>query len=497
MKSLLATSTDVQVGSVAIRRTDTPQTQREKLARIVLDSMYQFVGLLDIDGRTLQINRAALECAGVAMDDIRGRPFWEARWFQVSREITEQQREFIRRARGGEFIRCDMEVYGQAAGDETIVVDFSLLPVRDEQGQVVFLLAEGRNITAKKKAEAEIARKNAELETLLERIRQLDQLKSDFFANVSHELRTPLALILGPVESLLDSTTNLSEMQQRQLGVIQRSASSLLKHVNDLLDLARLDAQHMELHRTRLDMAALVRDQAEQFHVVAPQHELSYVIATPQSLPAFLDQDKTERILQNLLSNAFKFTPPGGRIRCILETSGRGRCLLSAVGTGLRPWRAPRDASGHLRTVPPGAIGYHPEFRRHWPGPIDRQGIHRAARRRHRRHRGTRWRIAVPGRAAAGAITGRGACQRFPRDHRILVGATHHDRAGRADRTRTCHHARPSTRERPAHPRRGRQPRHAALHLRRPVHRVPGGRGGRRPVRTGGGDRQPAGPAGH
>lgn len=334
MKPLSASSADVQVGSVAISRTDAPQTQREKLARVVLDSMYQFVGLLDAEGRTLEINRAALDGAGVAMADIRGRPFWEARWFQVSREITEQQRDFVRRARGGEFIRCDMEIYGQAAGDETIVVDFSLLPVRDEQGQVVFLLAEGRNITAKKKAEAEIARKNAELETLLERIRQLDQLKSDFFANVSHELRTPLALILGPVENLMDSANNLSETQRRQLGVIQRSAASLLKHVNDLLDLAKLDAHHMDLHRTRLDMAALVRDQAEQFHVVAPQHELSYVIATPPSLPALLDQDKTERILQNLLSNAFKFTPPGGRIRCTLEPTGRGRCLLSVQDSG-------------------------------------------------------------------------------------------------------------------------------------------------------------------
>ena len=234
------------VGSVALSPTDSPQVQGEKLARIVLDSMYQFVGLLDANGCTLEINRSALEGAGVSLADIRGKPFWEARWFQVSRETTDLQRDFVRRARNGEFVRCDMEIYGQAAGDETIVVDFSLLPVRDEQGQVVFLLAEGRNITAKKRAEDEIARKNAELETLLERIRQLDQLKSDFFANVSHELRTPLALILGPVGDLLGSATNLTDAQQRQLGVVQRSAASLLKHVNDLLDLSRLDAQRMD-----------------------------------------------------------------------------------------------------------------------------------------------------------------------------------------------------------------------------------------------------------
>ena len=120
-----------QVGSVALRRADSRQTQREKLARIVLDAMYQFVGLLDADGRTLEINRAALDGAGVRIEDLRGKPFWEARWFQISRETTEMQRDFVRRARGGEFIRCDMEIYGQAAGDETIVVDISLLPVSE------------------------------------------------------------------------------------------------------------------------------------------------------------------------------------------------------------------------------------------------------------------------------------------------------------------------------------------------------------------------------
>ncbi len=137
---------ELQVGSVALGPADSAQTRREKLARVVLDSMYQFVGLLDAEGCTLEINRAALDGAGVRMADIRGKPFWEARWFQVSRETTEMQRDFVRRARDGEFIRCDLEVYGQAAGDETIVVDFSLLPVRDERGRVVFLLAEGRSV---------------------------------------------------------------------------------------------------------------------------------------------------------------------------------------------------------------------------------------------------------------------------------------------------------------------------------------------------------------
>jgi signal transduction histidine kinase len=136
-------------------------------------------------------------------------------------------------------------VFGQAAGEQTIVIDFSLLPVKDQDGSVVFLLAEGRNITEKKRAEAEIARKSEELQKLLDKLRQADQLKSDFFANISHELRTPLALILGPVEVMLSGADNLTEPQRRDLNVIHRNAATLLGHVNDLLDLAKHDAGKM------------------------------------------------------------------------------------------------------------------------------------------------------------------------------------------------------------------------------------------------------------
>lgn len=323
-----------RIGAVTFSESDDPQTRREKLARIVLDGMYQFVGLLDAEGRTLEINRAALEGAGIRLEDIQGKPFWQARWFQVSRESEELQRSFVQRARQGEFIRCDMEIYGEAAGDETIVVDFSLLPVKDEAGDVVFLLAEGRNITAKKRVEAEVVRKNAELQSLLDKIRQLDQFKNDLFANVSHELRTPLALILGPTEQMLATGSNLSDEQRSQLQVVHRNAAALLKHVNDLLDLAKLDARKMDMRYARTDLSALVRAVAEQFHAVAPQHALSYVVQAPQAIEAEIDAEKFERVLLNLLSNAFKFTPAGGRIRCALERSGDDRALLSVQDSG-------------------------------------------------------------------------------------------------------------------------------------------------------------------
>ncbi|WP_354682426.1 adenylate/guanylate cyclase domain-containing protein [Cupriavidus necator] len=176
---LFSDTAQLQVGDVTLSASDDYQTQRDKLARIMLDAMYQFVGLLDVHGTMLEINRAALDAIGIRMDDIRGKPFWEARWWVVSPETQALLRELIQRASQGEFVRCDFENYGRAAGAEIIIVDFSLLPIRDSNGNVVFLLPEGRNITEKKRAEAALARKNEELQASWELIRrQRDELQS-------------------------------------------------------------------------------------------------------------------------------------------------------------------------------------------------------------------------------------------------------------------------------------------------------------------------------
>ncbi|TAM12851.1 MAG: PAS domain S-box protein [Nevskiaceae bacterium] len=328
----------LRVRDVTLHAEDDYQTQREKLARILLSAMYEFVGLLDIDGNVLEINRAALRGAGITLASIRGRPFWEARWWAISRQTMDMQRELVWRAREGEFVRCDVEIYGQSSGEDTIIVDYSLQPIRDKSGAIVFLLAEGRNITDKKRAEAELALKNEQLQRLLDRLKQLNDAKNDFFANISHELRTPLTLILGPVEDLARAD-NLDERQRRDLAVVQRNAEMLLKQVNDLLDLAKLDAGRMSLDYISSDVAQLVHSIAANFDVLARQRTIRYVIDAPEALEADLDPAKFGRVLLNLLSNAFKFTPDGGRIRCLLRAERGARIRLSVQdsGCGVKP----------------------------------------------------------------------------------------------------------------------------------------------------------------
>lgn len=306
----------------------------EKLSRIIFDELYEFVGLLDPQGNVLEVNRAALEGAGVELSEIQGKPFWSARWWQVSDDAVAIQRRLVEAASNGEFVRCDTEVLGGSKGSEIISVDYSLLPVRDETGTIIFLLAEGRNITDKKKAEAQLALKNEELQSLVDRIRTLDNAKSDFFAKVSHELRTPLSLILGPLESIMDDKDSIDPGHFQQLEVIQRNALTLLKQVNTLLDLAKMDAHQMKLAYRETELTQLTRTLCSNFDAVAQQRSITYTVYTPDTLPVEIDVDKFERIILNLLSNAFKFTPVGGSIRVQLNISDDNKLLISIKDSG-------------------------------------------------------------------------------------------------------------------------------------------------------------------
>lgn len=329
----------IVVRGTEILSTDPVQHYRQKIARVTLDSMVQFVGLLDAEGTVLEINKVALDAVGLGLSDVEGKPFWTTFWWQVSPEINQGIRDAIARAAKGEFVRWDTPLYASPDGSVTIIIDASVMPVKDDHGKVVYLACEGRDITEKKAQEREIAQKNGELQGLLERIRELDEIKTQFFANVSHELRTPLALILGPAQRLVDDDGGMPLAERRESAqVITRNSRLLLKHVNDLLDMSKLEAGKLKIELQDADVSALLRLVASHFAVLAADRRIEYVVDAVDGCIAAVDADKLPRVIMNMVANAFKFVPDGGRVRIAL-TQSAGAMLIAVddSGPGVKP----------------------------------------------------------------------------------------------------------------------------------------------------------------
>src|SRR5262245_4833367 len=173
----------------------------------------------------------------------------------------------------------------------------------------------------------EAARRSlSELKDRNARLAELDHMKSVFLANISHELRTPLALILGPTEKWL-SSGDLTEEQQRDLDVVMRNARSLLKTVNDLLDVSKLEAGKLSPEYVRVDLSKIVRLTCSLFEGIARERSVDYTVQVPDVLLAEVDPEMFQRVLLNLLSNAFKFGTLGGRIACVLDATGNNALL--------------------------------------------------------------------------------------------------------------------------------------------------------------------------
>ena len=247
----------VTVRGTAIRATDTREQYRQKIARITLDAMVQFVGLLDAQGTVLEINQVALDAVGITLAEVEGTPFWTTFWWQVSEEINVTLRQAIARAARGEFVRWDTPIYGRAGGKETIIIDASLCPVTDAAARSCISVPRGATSPRRRPMSSSIARQR-------EALAQLDVLKTQFFANISHEFRTPLTLLLGPLDDTL-ADDDLPPAARARLTVAQRNSQRLLKLVNTLLDVARIEAGRMQATYAPTDLAALTRDLASAF----------------------------------------------------------------------------------------------------------------------------------------------------------------------------------------------------------------------------------------
>src|SRR5262245_4895662 len=184
----------------------------------------------------------------------------------------------------------------------------------------------------------ELDRNRKALEESNQKLMELDQIKSRFFANISHELRTPLTLLLAPLETLMQRFNRTVDQETRNvLETMHSNGMRLLKLINDLLDLVRLESGRMEVKHEPLDISDFVRGLASAARQMADDKRLRFETHVDSGLGTVLgDRDKLEKILLNLVFNALKFTPAGGRVQLRAEKRDEQFALIVAdTGMGI------------------------------------------------------------------------------------------------------------------------------------------------------------------
>lgn len=152
------------------------------------------------------------------------------------------------------------------------------------------------------------------------KLKELDQLKTNFFTNISHEFRTPLTLILSPVEKILHQ--DKFHDNREDLTLIEKNANRLLELINQLLDLAKLDSGKLSLKLREGNITHELKNIASSFESLAIQYSIDFRVEIHnESIKMFFDSDKLQKIISNLLSNAFKYTPEKGLVQMISNIS--------------------------------------------------------------------------------------------------------------------------------------------------------------------------------
>ncbi len=289
------------------RRLETITTERNRM-QAILSGMVEGVVAIDRDERVVHINRVAERMLRVAPGMLPGSYIWELT------RLEEVHSALSRAMSSGQNLRGELHRAGVL---EEQHIEMAAGPLFDGRGNVVGALLVLHDVTD---------------------LRSLETIRRDFVANVSHELKTPLTAIRGMVETLLDDTDMDPKVRDRFLLRVHEQTMRLSALVVDLLALSRLESER-ELDLEEVDLCALVRECDQEQRVAAEDARIQLNLDLPQgSVPLRGDQEDLRQMINNLIDNAIKYTPAGGRVGVRLEVRGRhARLEVWDTGIGIEP----------------------------------------------------------------------------------------------------------------------------------------------------------------
>ena len=271
---------------------------------------------VDGEGRIALVNGVTEKMFAYRREELLGEPI-EVLVPEDFRAIHEHHRTGYGSCPFTRPMGCGVVLHGQRKDGSQFPVEISLSPVKSSRGLRVTAIL--RDITERQRAAdhlREVQREHIrELELRNQKIERADRLKSEFLASVSHELRTPLHTIIGFSELLAEeSAGTLNEKQKRFIDHVRKDSLYLLALINDLLDLSKIEEGHLELQPEPFHIAAVLEDALSSIRLHSTAKSIAIETNIAVSTPLNADRRRFKQVLHNLLGNAVKFTPQGGRI---------------------------------------------------------------------------------------------------------------------------------------------------------------------------------------
>lgn len=283
--------------------------ESQQLLQLVMDTIPQAIFWKDRDFRFLGCNQSFLSTTGLTTaDELIGKTDYEMPWSTEADGYRHYDQQIIttQKPKLG-FVESMPQKNG-----ETIWIETNKAPFYDAEGGLIGVLGTFQDITHRKQAEEALQTLNQELQRAKEEADAANRAKSDFLANMSHELRTPLNGILGYAQILKRDHQTLPYHQQA-LNTIHQSGEHLLTLIDDILDIAKIEARKLELNISDIHFPSLLESIVNLVRMRAQDKNIQFVYQPPDSLPKGIQADKKclRQILLNLLSNAIKFTDRG------------------------------------------------------------------------------------------------------------------------------------------------------------------------------------------
>ena len=306
---------------------------------------------IDSSGKIVLLNSQVEKLFGYRREDLLGK--------MVEVLIPERFRERHPAYRAGycahPVIRpmgSGLDLWARRADGTEFAVDINLSPFSGESGLGVICVI--RDVSDRKAVEEqvrmlnlrleqrtrELATTNTQLENRNREVEKADRRKSNFLATMSHELRTPLNAIIGFSELLAEETVGpLNQKQRRFVSQVMEGSRHLLALIDDILDLSKIEAGHLELKYERISLNTAAAEVLATVRPLAASKQIDLDTEFPEEITIFADNLRVKQVLYNLLTNAIKFTPQKGRVHLITEAE-RAFVKLSVIDTGIG---IPRD----------------------------------------------------------------------------------------------------------------------------------------------------------